>query len=263
MLYKDPARAKTSTILENYNCRPLGMCQDKESMFALLDAGADPNLSLNMLGQKLIHMHVHYFSDSNIIEKYKKYGVEPNARDLNQQTALHYAISFPRCIKYLLEFGCDPNLIDRFGRTPLQEARHKISSRETYEAIVEAFNINKSMSDTTNYSLINEHQKTKLEQRKQEIVQRRLELQKHKTRSITQNNSTSAAEQQLSAEATDYINGLKEQFSTTITRLETEIAQLKAQVTPLLILTEQVKYLSERLDKYETSIIQQPIILYK
>jgi len=147
--------------------------------------------------------------------------------------------------------------------TPLQEARHKISSRETYEAIVEAFNINKSMSDTTNYSLINEHQKTKLEQRKQEIVQRRLELQKHKTRSITQNNSTSAAEQQLSAEATDYINGLKEQFSTTITRLETEIAQLKAQVTPLLILTEQVKYLSERLDKYETSIIQQPIILYK
>ena len=58
------------------------------------------------------------------LKAYLKHGADPNARDLEEKTALHVAAGFnrPEIVKALLEAGVDPMLRDMDGRTPLHIA---------------------------------------------------------------------------------------------------------------------------------------------
>lgn len=63
--------------------------------------------------------------DSDFLRRLLSYGMDPNSRDYNQRTPLHIAASQGLFFmtKLLLEAGASASLKDRWGNTPLEEAR--------------------------------------------------------------------------------------------------------------------------------------------
>jgi ankyrin repeat protein len=56
------------------------------------------------------------------VERLLKKGADLEAKDLNGQTPLFYAVGNIEAVKLLLEKGANPESKDRYGRTPLSRA---------------------------------------------------------------------------------------------------------------------------------------------
>ena len=57
-----------------------------------------------------------------IVKQLLEKGADPEAKDLNGQTPLFYAVGNIEVVKLLLEKGANPESKDRYGRTPLSRA---------------------------------------------------------------------------------------------------------------------------------------------
>jgi cytohesin len=94
---------------------------DVQEVARLLAAGADPNVK-DLDG----HTPLHYAAEqcrADIAELLLKHGADPNARDNQGETPLHIAV-WMRCkavAELLLRHGADPNMEDSWG-IPLHTA---------------------------------------------------------------------------------------------------------------------------------------------
>eukprot|EP01114_Cavostelium_apophysatum_P019573 TRINITY_DN6345_c0_g1_i2.p1 TRINITY_DN6345_c0_g1~~TRINITY_DN6345_c0_g1_i2.p1 ORF type:complete len:781 (+),score=118.55 TRINITY_DN6345_c0_g1_i2:53-2344(+) len=85
--------------------------------------------------------------DLAIVKKLVESGVSPNSADYDQRSALHVAVADRRLdvVQYLLSKGADPNAVDRFGGTPLDEARRvgvRLGTDDIQQVIEQAANKN-------------------------------------------------------------------------------------------------------------------------
>jgi ankyrin repeat protein len=105
---------------------------DVQEVARLLAAGADPNVK-DLDG----HTPLHYAAEqcrADIAELLLKHGADPNARDNHGKTPLHRAV-WERCgavVELLLRHGADPNARDKEGWTPL----HRAGSVELVELLL-------------------------------------------------------------------------------------------------------------------------------
>ena len=97
---------------------------------ACLEAGADPN-ARDADGDTPLH---YYIDRGEVAALLLAAGADPNARNNRGQTPLHRALSAPtsglEVVVLLLEAGADPNAQDQDGETPL----HEISIRDSEDA---------------------------------------------------------------------------------------------------------------------------------
>ncbi|PGH21390.1 hypothetical protein AJ80_03307 [Polytolypa hystricis UAMH7299] len=150
--YKEPGR-------KDFAFRYAGLRAQIEVMRILLDAGADPNVSMDAaegvrnMGETLAHSLIYrlvYPISSRYKPDYLKalqvlleYGADLNARDKRGATPLNWAvdvrddaeagISVEERIKLLIEHGADVNAKDNQGRTPLSIA---LSRKPPHELLV-------------------------------------------------------------------------------------------------------------------------------
>lgn len=70
-------------------------------------------------------IHAAHKGELDTVKRLLESGVSPNSVDYDKRSALHIAVAERHLdvVKYLLESGANPNLQDRFGATPMDEAK--------------------------------------------------------------------------------------------------------------------------------------------
>jgi ankyrin repeat protein len=91
---------------------------DREIIFLLLDAGADPDTK-GTFGETMLHKAVRH-DDRLLVERLLDVGADVNAQNDRGQTPLHEATAkgHHRLVNRLLDQGADPAIADVFDRTP-------------------------------------------------------------------------------------------------------------------------------------------------
>ena len=92
----------------------------------LLKKGVNPNERHHLTGDTPLHTAVSCEDpDARIVRLLLEHGADPNARDRNGRTPLHYAAIYGHyeIVKLLTDFGADPCARDSSGRTPADCAR--------------------------------------------------------------------------------------------------------------------------------------------
>lgn len=108
---------------------------DPTMMQVLLDGGADPRLTQKN-GNSPLMLSIRFLSSGGGLNPFEvngqraveainlslKYGVDINARNARNDSALHLALEYPNILKLLAEHGADLGITNRQGRTVLDAA---------------------------------------------------------------------------------------------------------------------------------------------
>ena len=111
-----------------------------ESVTACLGDGADPNARDDDKATPL-HWAARFTEDPAVIEALLQAGADPNARDNNRETPLHEAATYnrnPAVIEALLQAGAAPNARDEKGNRPLHLAAGSTEDPAVIEALLQA-----------------------------------------------------------------------------------------------------------------------------
>ena len=95
--------------------------ESSEAVLLLLEYGADPNMTLGPANMPMMHAAA-IAGVAEIATGLLKYGASPDVRDGWGKTPLHNANS-PAVVEILVRAGADVNARDHKGRTPLQSAK--------------------------------------------------------------------------------------------------------------------------------------------
>ena len=108
----------------------------------LIHVGVDLNVT-NEQGQNALHYSILGSSEISTIELLLRKGINVNARDIHERTALHYICRKlshynSSIIKIFMEYGADINAKDNKGDTPLHTISTNYVHRDTLKYILEA-----------------------------------------------------------------------------------------------------------------------------
>lgn len=95
-----------------------------------LKALANPVLVNAEGGRTILHAAA-TFGDYGLVYDLLEYGHPVNVADFRRSTSLHYAATreseLPEMAALLVERGIDPNVKNRYGKTPMHEAAHSLN----------------------------------------------------------------------------------------------------------------------------------------